>query len=581
MKTRFMVAGLCILLSVFLPDTGGYANAQTVQQSQSTLTVNLGNRYRPVTHAASGSLYGLADKHTPLLNQIEPLKPSTFVQMAPDGQQLPNGEITPAGDALKVAKLAERAGAKVTIRMPDIYPNFPYRWVSWNDWLNKVDTMINKTLTSRVKNIYGYELWNEPDGTWDTSSAGSFNEGWKKTYDEVRKLDSKTPIIGPSISSYKETFMRSFLTYAKANHCLPDIISWHQWDARSLKADIQNLKQIEKDLGIRQIPISINEYGATQEEAIPGAMIQYIAQFERNGVESANMAFWYQYGRLSNLLTDGRKINGGWWLYKWYGDMKGQMVMTRASQTTSNLDGIANLDAKNRVASVVFGGAGGKNRITVKGFSSTRAFKKNVHIQVKATPWYGVDTAVQKPMTLFTGTFKIVNGKITIPIKDMHASWGYEAVITPTNKKIQGTSEIHYPPKSRQFTLREEAEDATVSNGKIYSGSYASGGAYVGSLDAQGSFVQFNVSVPRSGDYTMQIGYANGTADNSEDQLLINQNSIQKVTFPPTGGWIHAVPNSGTRKTRELNVHLQAGENTITLQKSVNYAEIDYIRLSK
>ena len=37
----------------------------------------------------------------------------------------------PTGDALKVAPLATGAGAQEYVRMPDIYPNFPYGWVSW------------------------------------------------------------------------------------------------------------------------------------------------------------------------------------------------------------------------------------------------------------------------------------------------------------------------------------------------------------------------------------------------------------------------------------------------------------------
>jgi hypothetical protein len=43
-------------------------------------------------------------------------------------------------------------------------------------------------------------------------------------------------------------------------------------------------------------------------------MIRYIAQFERQGVESACIAYWHQSGRLSDLVTNRSAANGGWWM---------------------------------------------------------------------------------------------------------------------------------------------------------------------------------------------------------------------------------------------------------------------------
>ncbi len=104
---------------------GGTAPAQAAPTAATTLVVNAASTLRPVTHVATGSLYGLADASTPADSLVTPLKPNTFVQMAPGGAQLPNGEPKPAGDALVVASKAARAGAKVVVRMPDWYPNFP------------------------------------------------------------------------------------------------------------------------------------------------------------------------------------------------------------------------------------------------------------------------------------------------------------------------------------------------------------------------------------------------------------------------------------------------------------------------
>jgi len=106
------------------------------------------------------------------------------------------------------------------VRMPDWYPNFPYQWVSWSNWLSAVDTQVASVKSSGASNISAWELWNEPDWTWNTSAAGSFDSGWATTFKEVRSKDSSRPIQGPSISHWDQAWMKTFLTDAKAGGTL-------------------------------------------------------------------------------------------------------------------------------------------------------------------------------------------------------------------------------------------------------------------------------------------------------------------------------------------------------------------------
>src|SRR2546430_1888229 len=140
--------------------------------------------------------------------------------MAPGGSQLPNGEPRPGGDALVVAPEAARAGAKVVVRMPDWYPNFPYRWVSWSNWLSAVDTQVASVRSSSATNIAAWELWNEPDWTWDTANAGNFDAGWARTFAEVRSRDSR-PVQGPSFSRWDVGWMTTLLRDAIASSAVP------------------------------------------------------------------------------------------------------------------------------------------------------------------------------------------------------------------------------------------------------------------------------------------------------------------------------------------------------------------------
>ena len=96
-----------------------------------------------------------------------------FTQPPPGATHLPNGEPAPVGDALKVWRAARRHGATVTIRLPDIFPTFPYQWQGDDYWYAQVERIVRETKASGADNIYGYEIWNEPQWTWNPAGATS------------------------------------------------------------------------------------------------------------------------------------------------------------------------------------------------------------------------------------------------------------------------------------------------------------------------------------------------------------------------------------------------------------------------
>ena len=420
----------------------------TAASSSNTLVVDANVNLRTVTHAASGALYGLSEDGTPAARYVDPLRPSSFVQMAPGGSQLPNGESVPAGDALVVAPAAAQAGAKVIVRMPDWYPNFPYKWVSWSDWLSAVDKQVASVKASAAGNdIQSMELWNEPDWTWDTTDAGSFDAGWVTTYNEVRKDDATIPIDGPSYSAWNESWMSSFLTYAKANNALPQYLSWHELQGQqNIAGDVAAAVALEKSLGISPLPIVIEEYGETGEVGVPGALAGYIAKFERAGVTEADLAFWNSYGTLGDtLVSTGGLPNASWWLYKWYGDMSGEMVTTVPPAQTG-IDGAASVNSAANQVSVVFGGGSGSSAVTVNGLSGLSAFSGgSAHVVLQYVRSQGRTTAVSAPQTISVGDYSISNGSITVPVNAMNAANGYHLVITPTGSTsatLDGTYQL-------------------------------------------------------------------------------------------------------------------------------------------
>jgi MYXO-CTERM domain-containing protein len=404
-----------------------------------TLQVDLSATIRPVTHAASGSLYGITEKVPADLNAlVAPLRPSVFNNPAADVQQ-------PVGDAIVVAGRVATLGARVSIRLADLFPSWPYHFTTMSDWLDKLSQTVSRKAASGVDNYYGYEIWNEPNGTW--TSQMPFNDFWQQSYAKLRELDPTAKIIGPSISFYDANYLRSFLTFAKANACLPDIVGWHELSGGNLTSNFQNYRKLEQDLGIGPLPISINEYSGKNDlsdEGMPGASAPMIAKFERFGIDSACISYWdvAHPGRLGSLLATDTSPNAGWWFYKWYGDMRGDMVTTTppAANDATALDGFANVDSSGGTASVLFAGVNdGAITIAVTGFHAATFFGSKVHAVVERAHWVNRTTPLSAGETLSTADVTIANDQVTIAVAQANATDGYRLTLTPLGGAAGGS----------------------------------------------------------------------------------------------------------------------------------------------
>ncbi len=395
------------------------------------LTVDLSTTVRPVTHVASGSLYGVLETQPADVNGlIAPLHPNVFNNPASDVQQ-------PIGDAIVVAGRVAAIGGKVTIRLADWFPSWPYAFTNTTDWFNKIGQTVSRRKSANLSNIYAYEIWNEPDGTWKNTSL-AFNSFWQQTYAQLRQLDPTIKITGPSTSYYNQSFIQSLLSYCKTNNCLPDIVGWHELGGGNVTGNIQAYRNLEKTLGIGPLPITINEYSGAAHidvEGQPGASASLIAKFERLGVESACISFWDvgHPGRLGSLLATNTQPNGGWWFYKWYGDMAGNMVSTAPPNPSdaATLDGFANLDATAKSASVLFGGTNdGTVQVTIKGFSAAPFFGSTVHVVVEHTPFVKRTTVVTATNVVSTADVAVTNNQITVSVPSTNNSDGYRIGLT-------------------------------------------------------------------------------------------------------------------------------------------------------
>jgi hypothetical protein len=315
------------------------------------------------------------------------------------------------------------------------------------DWLDKIGQTVARKKAANLTNIYGYEIWNEPGGTYSASNPLPFNQFWMQTFAKLRELDPDTKIIGPSTAYYSNSYMSGFLSFCKTNGCLPDIISWHQLADQNLTGDIQNYRALEQQLGIGPLPISINEYSGGAHisvEGQPGASAPLIAKFERLQVESACISYWdvAHAGRLGSLLATNTAKNGGWWFYKWYGDMAGSMVSTTPPTPSSPtaLDGFANLNTAAGSASVLFGGVNdGSVQIVVKGFHAAPSFGAVVHAVSEHTPFVNPSTVVNATDTLTMADITVANDQIAVTFSGTNNRDGYRLALTPLGGGSSGS----------------------------------------------------------------------------------------------------------------------------------------------
>jgi hypothetical protein len=116
--------------------TGFALNPAAAATAANTLTVNANQTLRPVTHVATGSLYGLANASQPTAAIAQAIKPNTFVQMPAGGRQQPTGDIS------VVAPTAVSVGARLVNRLSDYYAGWPYQF-SWSTWTPFINSQIS------------------------------------------------------------------------------------------------------------------------------------------------------------------------------------------------------------------------------------------------------------------------------------------------------------------------------------------------------------------------------------------------------------------------------------------------------
>lgn len=560
--------------------------------SAETLKVDLTDSIRPVTHCASGALYGMTENEPANIDElVAPLKPHMFCQ-PPEGK---NGNQHNFGDGYIVASRLKNTTAQVQITFADLLPYWPYKWPGQSKWLEGVERNVKRKFSEGLNNIHSYVIWNEPDGTWDNANGDINTTVWKPTYELLRKLDPETKIVGPGMAYYNETRMRNFLTFCKNNNCLPDLICWHQWGSGGFADAVNNVRKLQAELGIPERPYCINEYCAGSDsdkqkyEGCPGYSVPFIAKFERYNVESATISWWHvpHPGRLGSLLTDNGQKGGGWWLYKWYGDMEGYMAkVTPPNDRSEGVDGFASVDRKHNCASLVLGGktVGDVNVV----FQKMPDFLSGVvKVKIERVTWKSINTPVNSTDLISESDMVVDGGSLTVPVKVESELYGYRIYITPLN-----VPQTPYRNETVNIPGQVETENYDVA-GQGFSyydndeknrgdGSYRedegvdvvkAGDGYAIGYTEKGEWLEYTINVQESGQYNITAKVSNGGEVDGFQLYIDDQRITESYVIPQTSeDW------SVYEEVSITSTHIEKGEHILKLLIEGNYVNVDWLK---
>ncbi len=512
----------------FLPSQADQTTAQAAESAAPTLTVRMDEGTRPLKHGASGWLYGLADEEVPTSSLITPLKPNTAVQKAPYGMQHPDG------DVLDTAKTFLKAGGKnLQIYVPDYYALWGYEFTGTDQYLKILRMEAQACIDAGIAEDVSYVLYNEPSSNW----IGTYHDG-----------------DGNQVKGWNAMF----------------------WFWLDMVEELRHYRNLEKELGLEEHEIVINEYADFTDCSAPGKLACWIGLWEEYNV-SGCLPFWHLSNNLNGLAADANEGNGAWWLYKWYGDMSGNYLpVTVEGAEKSRFYGAASLDENKNCANIVFGGQDGEGTIVLSGVTETDTFRgaESIHISVEETDYTGFHGVAEEPHVLLAGTLPVIDGTVTIPIENLKELSAYRVTLTKAaESEAAGLS-------AGTCRNRYEAEDGELggraSIRKVNSSVPCSAQKIVSGVKTADDSVTVTVDVPENGYYKFDMVYAAGDGVNTqaparnypypaEMTLSVDGEHVEDLVLPNTLGnsmagmyssyvplekGIHRIQLSGTAASR-------------------------------
>lgn len=597
-----VVAGLGLSAGLFgagpAAAVTGPEDPVTAASDVDVLGVDLATTTGEFRGGASGALYGLGDEGAPTQALINGAHITNVSQKAPFGTQ------HPSGDALAIEDgFFDKHGEDLYIYVQDYYPDWPYHGGqrpgdtrsydlatgdftetpngTW-DFLEVTRIVAEAVATESDRpQDYVFIPFNEPDGgnwyaNWSALGA-TFLDDWDAVHAVIEEVWAEhglgTPRIGgPGDTRWQPERSEAFLRHTMAAGTTPEVFIWHELGIQNLatfRSNYDAYRALEQRLGLDPLHVNVTEWGMLRDMSTPGQLIQWFSIMEDLKIDG-QVAYWNYAGNLSDNSARANAANGGWWMFKWYGDLAGSQtvaVTPPALNTVDTLQGIGAIDADDRRASVVFGGGSKDVRVDLTGLDPA-VFGDAVDVEVREVRLTGAEGVAGTPRVIQAAQgVSVTDGDLAVTVDTYDRYAGYQVLITPAQDRAVTVDPV--------FQTSIEAEDAALTDAQVYTQDPQSGGGWkflashgkdVGSFNRATSRAEWTVEVPRDGSYRFEVvGAAPGVP--GRHALFVDDSHAGTVQYQADLA-LNATSRWQYRGSAELTVDLTAGTHVLSLRAS-------------
>ncbi len=320
-----------------------------------------------------------------------------------------------------------------------------YTWQS-KSYVQVVEDTVHLVNARNWTNV-AFDLINEPDAFGIDGISDWYRDAWVPAFRKIRELRPQAQIVGPGFFSANLSHLTSFLSKAKADNVVPDILSQHLLDNQNRNV-VENytaqMRALLAQYGLADRPISFNEYINPGHISFVEDVVDALAQAERANVQSMMHSSWDDSGELPPwnstgdaacfdgvLSIPGQRERACYWVYKFYGDMNGRRVASTGSSSGSSWDGIVTLDTNATVARVLLGGNGTSGSLTLNLNSLPAAFGSSVDVRIERVTSNGNDLTAA-PTLHSQQTVAVSGGNAAVSISGIPARSATMVTIRPS-----------------------------------------------------------------------------------------------------------------------------------------------------
>lgn len=542
-----------------------------------------------LTGRASGFLYGFAEDDIPTMEIAESIGINSLATKTAGGLQHPIGDVRDVSDTFLSA-----GGEMLMVYTQDMYDTWYYQLDSLPEYNEKVRKTVTEMEGSFYRDSLVYCIYNEMDnGAWlgsfrEEENRYKFYDAWKETFGIVKEINPEAKIAGPGYCGYNYDFIKEFLAYCKENDCLPEVTVWHELSDQSIyrmESNFNGYYSICEELGIERLPVCISEYGLMSTNGIPGESVKWIQRIEKQDAYGC-VAYWRLANNLSDTVADDVTPNSNYWVYNFYGKMKGaeleaaerDILHSNVGKYLKGIDplmnkgfiALASYDETEEKFYILAGGSEADSNIKIENLDDTFSDGDRHTVKISYVDYKGLGGAVNSPTLCEVQNITVRGDSISFTLPCERESQAFFVEIE------KGEAESYSNPVK---TVRYEAEKAKLPEGLSSTEWVAysvSEGMCVKGITNE-TPVTFDVRAEKAGTYRLDMVYGNAnTCDYGRKciDVEITENGILNSVRCPSS------VKEDCMECVSIYVDLKRGSNEITIKPADGTLVLDFIDIT-